>query len=88
MANITKPTDVFLITKKFATASEFSQHIEKLATVSNSSCWDVLIDYCSKNEIEPESISKIINASLKNKIEAELVELNLIKGKKTNKLPF
>ncbi len=88
MTNPNKITDVFLITKEFYTPTEFSQHIEKTANMSCNSCWDILIDYCSSNNIEPESMSKLINASLKAKIESEVLDLNLIKGKKPNKLPF
>lgn len=88
MANKKTPSDVYLITKEFSTPTEFSQYIERHAYISGSSCWDVLIDYCIKKEIEAESISKLINTSLKTKIEAEVRDLNLIKGKKESKLPF
>jgi len=88
MSSLKKPTDVFLITKEFSTPTEFSQHIEKSAYVKGLSYWDALLEYCSKNDIESDNINKLLNASLKSKIESELVELNLIKGKKSNKLPF
>jgi len=87
MANSEKMTDVYIITKKFNTASEFSQHIERRAIHTKSSCIDVLIEYCTKNDVEIESANKLISTSLKEKIQAEAQELNLLKVK-SNKLPF
>lgn len=87
MADNQKTTDVFLITKKFKTSSQFSQFIEKQAVVTKSSCIDILIDYCIKNEIEIESVNKLLSISLKSKLEAEAQDLNLLKVK-GNKLPF
>jgi len=87
MANPEKLTDVFIITKKFNTAAEFSQHIERKAIHTKSSCIDVLIEYCTKNDVEIESANKLISTSLKEKIQAEAQELNLLKVK-SNKLPF
>ena len=87
MANPEKLTDVFVITKKFNTPSEFSQHIEQTAYRSGQPCMDVLLDFCMKHEIEADSVNKIINNSLKSKLEAEAQDLNLLKVK-SNKLPF
>jgi len=87
MANPEKLTDVFVITKKFNTPSEFSQHIERRAYHTNSTCMDILVDYCLSNDIEIESVNKLLSTSLKDKLEAEAQELNLLKVK-SNKLPF
>ena len=87
MTDKQKLTDVFLITKKFNTSAEFSQHIEKVARVHQSSYMDVLLEYCENNEIEIESVNKLISTSLKAKLEAEAQDLNLLK-EKSNKLPF
>ena len=51
MANPEKLTDVYVITKKFNTPSEFSQHIERRAVHTRSTCMDILIDYCVTNDI-------------------------------------
>lgn len=89
MAETQKPTDTFLITKKFRTPAEFSRHIEQEAIRTKQPCMDMLIDYCIKNEIEAESLNKIINSSLRAKLEAEAEDLNLLKVKtKSGKLPF
>ena len=88
MKNPEKITDVFLITKKFNTASEFSQYIERRAYHTKSSCLDVIIEFCSTNEIELESIHKIITLPLKEKIQVEAQNLNMLKIKKPTSLEF
>ncbi len=83
-----KVTDIFLITKKFNTSSEFSQHIEKQALRTQLSHMDVLVDYCERNEIEIESVNKLLSTSLKEKIKNEALNLNMLKEKKSNELPL
>jgi hypothetical protein len=85
---VEKLSDVQLITKKFKTSTQFSQHIEKIAFRTDSSCIDVLVDYCEKENIEIESVKKLLNASLKEKIKQEALDLNLLKEKRKNKLPI
>ena len=87
MANPEKLTDVFIITKKFNTPSEFSQHIERRAVHTHSTCMDILLDYCATNDIEIESVNKLLSTSLRDKLQAEAQDLNLLKVK-ANKLPF
>ena len=79
MANPEKLTDVFIITKKFNTPSEFSQHIERRAVHTKSTCMDILLDYCVTNDIEIESVNKLLSTSLKDKLQAEAQDLNLLK---------
>jgi len=83
-----KVTDIFLITKKFNTSTEFSQHIEKQALRTQLSHMDVLVDYCERNEIEIESVNKLLSTSLKEKIKNEALNLNMLKEKKSNELPL
>ena len=87
MANPEKLTDVFIITKKFNTPNEFSQHIERRAVHTRSTCMDILLDYCVSNDIEIESVNKLLSGSLKDKLKAEAQDLNLLKVK-ANKLPI
>lgn len=87
MANPEKLTDVYVITKKFNTPTEFSQHIERRAVHTKSTCMDILLDYCVTNDIEIESVNKLLSTSLKDKLQAEAQDLNLLKVK-ANKLPF
>lgn len=81
-------TDEYLITNhQFSSAVEFSQHIERKANRGQNYI-DVLTDFCIRNEVEIESIKKLLTPSLKEKITAEAQTLNLLKAKKPAKLPI
>jgi len=80
-------SDAFLITKQFKTSADFSMYIEKQSKNTQSGYIDVLVDYCIKQEIEIESIKKLLTTSLKEKIQVEAEALNLLK-EKTGKLPL
>ena len=80
-------TDEYLITKQFKTSAEFSVFVEKQAVDTNASLIDVIVGFCSKNNIEVESVKKLLTTSLKDKIRVEAEELNLLKGDKSGKLP-
>ena len=80
-------SDEFLITKRFKSSETFSQFIEKQA-LNSGSYIDSIVDYCVKNEIEMESVKRLITSSLKDKIKAEAQSLNLVKGLKEGKLPI
>lgn len=83
-----KQTDQFLITnQQFSSAVEFSQHIERKASMGENYI-DVLTDYCIRNEVEIESVKKLLTPSLKEKITAEAQNLNLLKVKAAPKLPI
>lgn len=81
-------TDEYLITnQQFSSATEFSQHIERRASLGQNYI-DVLTDYCVRNEVEIESVKKLLTPSLKEKITAEAQNLNLLKQKRASKLPI
>lgn len=87
-SDISQLTDEYLITKQFKTSTEFSQFIEKEAAILNSGFIDTIVAFCAKNNLEVESVKKLLTPSLKDKIKAEAQDLNLIKGEKSGKLPF
>lgn len=87
-ADASKVTDEYLITKQFKTSAEFSQHIEKQAQTTGAGFIDTIVSFCTKNNLEVESVKKLLTTSLKDKIKAEAQDLNLIKGEKSGKLPF
>jgi cell division ATPase FtsA len=39
---------------------------------------DAVLEYCKENYLEPEDVSKLINKSLKDKIEMNFRELNYL----------
>ena len=62
----------------FETANEFSMFIESLAVDKNLNVVDTILEYCEENYIEPEEISKLINRSLKDKLEISFIDMNYL----------
>lgn len=51
-----------------------------------SNCMEIILDLCEKHEVEPESVNPILNRVIKTKIKEEAINMNLMKGKKKQKL--
>ena len=60
--------------------------IEKLIRETNLSYMDAVLHYADVSDIEPEAMAKMLNQSIKDKIEVEAQDLNMMK--KTTKLPI
>lgn len=67
--------------KKFAFA------IDSIVANTDYTYLEAIIDYCSKIGMEVEVAASLINMDLKSKIEAQAMELNLLKVK-SSKLPI
>jgi hypothetical protein len=78
--------DTLIITKKFRSPNEFSLYIEEKVIKESIGYMDAIIHYCAEIDIDIESISKLINQSLKDKIRVEAEEFNYLK--KQAKLPL
>ena len=48
---------------------------------------DAIIWYCEQNQIEVESVGRLMSKALKEKIQVEASKANLIKVEQTGKLP-
>ena len=48
---------------------------------------DAILWYCEENQIEVETIGRLISKALKEKIQVEASKANLIKVEQTGKLP-
>ena len=62
----------------FKTANEFSLHIEQMVRDTKLTYMDAVLEYCKENYLEPEDVAKLINKSLKDKIEMNFRELNYL----------
>ena len=60
--------------------------IEELVKEKELSYMEAVLHYAQKSEIEPEAMAKMLNQSIKDKIEVEAQKLHLLK--KTAKLPL
>jgi hypothetical protein len=72
---------------KFMTAARFSQDVEKLVlNNSDMNYIDAVVHYCEINEIEIESVSKLISKPLKEKLKYDAQKLNFMKKTSRAKL--
>jgi len=75
-----------ILEDKFMTAAKFSQDVEKIAVEYSMNYIDAIIHYCEKNEIEIESVPKLISKPLKDKLKFDAQKLNYIKKTSRAKL--
>ena len=69
-------------------SKEFSLIIEGVVKDKRAiSYMDAILWYCEHNQIEVESVGRLISKSLKEKIQLEASKANLIKIPETGKLP-
>ena len=74
------------MTLKMHNQTTFSQEIEKIVREQRVTYYEAVCDYMAENKLEPESIPRLINSTIKRKIEMEVTDLNLInRGKKPAK---
>lgn len=62
----------------FKSSNEFSLHIEKAARENRMSHMDAVLEYCKQNFLEPEDVASLINKSLKDKIEMDFRDANML----------
>ena len=63
---------------KVHTQATFLKEIEKIVREQKITYFEAICDYVQVNNIEPETVPKLINARLKQIIETEATDLNLI----------
>lgn len=72
-------TDALIITKRFRSPNEFSIYIDETVSKLKISYMDAVIHYCNEMDIEIDSIGPLINQKLKEKIQMEAEQANMIK---------
>ena len=78
-----------VLESKFFCPSRFAQEIEKLVQVNaDMSYIDAIVHFCEQNNIDVESVPKLISKPLKEKIKYEAMELNFLKKTSRAKLVF
>ena len=76
-----------LLEDKFMTSAKFSQEVEKIAVTNEDMNYiDSVLHLCDVNEIEVESVSKLISKPLKEKLKYEAQQLNFMKKTSRAKL--
>lgn len=62
----------------FKNSAQFSLFIEQMASEKRISHMDAVLKYCEENFIEPDEIKGLINKTLRDKIEVDMREANLL----------
>ena len=74
--------------KKFLTPQKFAIEIEKIVAEEEFNYIDAICHYCETNNIEVESVTKLISKPLKEKLKYDAQELNFMKKTSRAKLPL
>ena len=78
-----------LLRSKFFSPSRFSEEIEKVVLENPSMGYmDAIVFFCDNNNIDIESVPKLISKPLKERIRCEAIEMNLLKRTSRAKLPL
>ena len=78
-----------VLENKFFCPSRFAQEIESLVQKNEDMSYiDAIIHFCETNNIDVESVPKLISKALKEKIKYEAMELNFLKKTSRARLVF
>ena len=69
-------------------SKEFSLKIEGIVKDKKISHMDAVLWYCEQNGLEPNQVSSLISKSLKEKIQVEATNLNMLKIPRCGVLPI
>ncbi len=73
---------------KFLTPSKFALEIEKIVAEEELNYIDAILMYCENNNLEVESVTKLISKPLKERLKWDATRLNFMKKTSRAKLPL
>ena len=76
------------LNKKFVSKEKFASDIESLVLETKMNYIDAIVQYCEVNNIEVDTVGKMISKPLKEKIKCDAMELNFLKKTTRAKLPL
>ena len=76
------------IESKFLTPSKFALEIEKIVIEEKINYIDAIVHYCEINELEVDSVTKLVSKPLKEKLKWDATRLNFMKRTSRAKLPI
>ncbi len=72
-----------MIEEQFLTKSKFTKLIEATVNELHIPYMDAILHVCDKNDIEPEDVRKFISPIIRDKVEAEAMQLNFLPKQNT-----
>ena len=76
------------LNKKFVSKEKFAEEIESIVLRTQMNYIDAIVEYCENNNIEVDTVGKMISKPLKEKIKYDAMELNFLKKTTRAKLPL
>ena len=76
------------LNKKFMNPAKFAVEIEKLVLQEKINYIDAIVHYCEINELEVDSITKLVSKPLKERLKWDAIRLNFMKKTSRAKLPL
>ena len=76
------------IESKFLTPQKFAIEIEKIVAEENLNYIDAIVYYCESNNLEVDSITKLMSKPLKERLKWDAIRLNFMKKTSRAKLPL
>ncbi len=77
-----------VMASKFFCSARFAEEIEKLVLLNKDMNYiDAIVFFCDQNNLDVESVPKLISKPLKEKIKCDAQELNFMKRTTRAKLP-
>ena len=76
------------IESKFLTPQKFAMEIEKIVAEDELNYIDAILHYCETNNLEVESVTKLISKPLKERLKWDAIRLNFMKKTSRAKLPL
>ena len=73
---------------KFLTPTKFSMEIEKIVVEEKINYIDAICQYCEVNDIEIQSVTKLVTKPLKERLKYDAIQLNFMKKTSRAKLPL
>jgi len=77
-----------VLQSKFLTPSKFALEIEKIVAEEKINYIDAIVHYCEVNELDVESVTKLVSKPLKEKLKWDATRLNFMKRTSRAKLPI
>jgi len=73
---------------KFLSQSKFSSEIESIVRSDRLTYIEAIVQYCEENNLEIESVPKLLSKPLKERIRCEAIQLNCLRKSSKAKLPL
>ena len=67
-----------IIEDQFLTKSKFTKLVAQTVSELGINYMDAILHLCEKNSIDPEDVKKFVSPIIKNKVEAEAMNLNFL----------